>query len=143
MALRDKNKGFIVDRDENQSIGFKLPVEFEHGGVLTTKTLDAVKEDLLCLVSTEMGERPMQPTLGVKIRQFLFEPFSTEVVDQVQTSVVDSIGFWLPFVKVRNIQVNMSEQLDGDFRSTMDVKIDFSLKQDPGTLESVQITIGE
>ena len=85
----------------------------------------------------------MQPTLGIKLRQFLFEPFTEDVVFQVKNSVIDSIAYWLPFVKVNNIDVKMSDSLSGNSRSTMEIYISFSLKSDPTTLESIQITIGE
>ena len=49
----------------------------------------------------------------------------------------------MPFVQVNDIQVNMSENTTGDFLSAMDVSIDFSLKKDPTSNESVQITVGE
>ena len=144
MAIIDKNKNKIVDRDENQSIGFKLPFVLDNGwGSMTKETIEAVKQNVLNLCSTEMGERVMQPTLGIKLRQFLFEPFTEDVVFQVKNSVIDSIAYWLPFVKVNNIDVKMSDSLSGNSRSTMEIYISFSLKSDPTTLESIQITIGE
>ena len=87
MAYIDKNKKkFIADRDENQFIGFKLPFELDNGGFnsLTTETLDAVKQNLLNLLNTEMGERVMQPNLGVRIRRYLFEPYRDGVITGIQ-----------------------------------------------------------
>ncbi len=144
MAIIDKNKNKIVDRDENQSIGFKLPFVLDNGwDSMTKETLESIKQNVLNLCSTEMGERIMQPTLGIKLRKFLFEPFSEDVVFQIKNSVLESIAYWLPFVKVENIDVKMSDTLNGNFKSTMEVYISFSLKNDPTALESVQITIGE
>ena len=144
MAIIDKNKKKIIDRDENQSIGFKLPFVLDSGwDSMTTETIQSIKQNVLNLCSTEMGERIMQPTLGIKLRQFLFEPFSDDVAYQIKNSVVDSIAYWLPFVKVENIDVQMSDNQSGEGRNTMEVYISFSLKNDPTALESVQISIGE
>ena len=144
MPVLDTNKKkLVVDRDENQSIGFKLPIEFDNGyDSLTTETLEAVKQNVRNLCSTEMGERVMQPNLGVRLKQFLFEPFSQDTVVQIQDAVNESMNFWLPFVVVNNVDVKMSDNQTGDFRSVMEVSVTFSLQKDPSFLESIQIAIG-
>tara|TARA_Y100000310_G_C20010817_1_gene502862 strand:+ start:66 stop:506 length:441 start_codon:yes stop_codon:yes gene_type:complete len=146
MAYIDKNKKkFIADRDENQFIGFKLPFELDNGGFnsLTTETLDAVKQNLLNLLNTEMGERVMQPNLGVRIRRYLFEPYRDGVITGIQDSLIETFSYWLPFVTINDINVQMSERTEGTLKNTMLISVDFSLKKDPNTMESVQVTIGE
>ena len=146
MAILDKNhnKWYGVDKDENTSIGLKLPLVLDNGELASTKTtLEAVKQNVLNLCSTEVGERVMQPGLGIRLKKFLFEPFSQDLVAQIQNTVVDVMRYWLPFVKLNDIRVNMSDSNFGDFRNTMEVTIEFSLKKDPTTHESVQITVGE
>ena len=147
MAIIDQNKmknPFVNDKDENVSLGLKLPMTLDNGqDGLTKTTIDAVKQNVLNLCSTELGERVMQPNLGVRIKKFLFEPFSEELVVQVQDTIVESMNDWMPFVQLDDIKVKMSDNQTGDFRSTMEISIHFSLKQDPTTTESVQINIGE
>ena len=53
------------------------------------------------------------------------------------------MNYWLPFVQITDIRVQMSDNESGDFRSMMEVSIDFNLSRDPTTTESVQVTIGE
>ena len=43
--------------------------------------------------------------------------------------------------EINSINVKMSDSEAGDFRSTMEVSIIFTLKKDPSTQESVQITV--
>ena len=145
MAIIDKKQyTYIADRDELQSIGLKLPLNLDNGEVgLTKTTLEAVKQNVLSLCNTEAGERIMQPTLGVRLKRFLFEPFSEDVVDQIKLVIVESMNYWLPFVQITDIRVKMSDNESGDFRSMMEVSIDFNLSRDPTTTESVQVTIGE
>lgn len=150
MALIDKNKvkkPYINDRDEDIFIGLDLPLSkgFSGDGMFasTQTTLKSIQVNLKNLLNTELGERVMQPTLGVKLKRFLFEPFTEDVVQGVQQTIIDTLNYWMPFVEVNDIQVKMSDTLAGDFRSTMEVSIDFSLKKDPTTHESVQVTIGE
>ena len=91
MAIIDKTKqNWIYDRDESVSLGLKLPMTFDNGYDASTKTtLEAVKQNVLNLCSTELGERVMQPNLGVRIRQFLFEPFTEDVRVAIQNSIID------------------------------------------------------
>jgi len=135
---------YLVDRDETQAIGFYLPFNLDNGpDSMTKQTLDAVRVNLKSLILTEMGERVMQPNLGIKLRKFLFEPFTEDVVIEIKASVHETIGYWLPFVQVKNIKVKMSDNQEGDFKNLLQVSLEFSLKKDPSTTDSVQITIGD
>ncbi len=144
MAYIDKNKNkSLPDLDELQSIGFKLPIEFDNQS-LTTQTLDAVKQNLLCLLSTELGERLFQPNLGARLKRFLFEPFTQDMVTEIKAVIHDSIKLWLPFLIIKNIQVQLSEIITGntETKNTIEIQVDFSLNKNPSILESVQVTIG-
>tara|TARA_Y100000034_G_C6634699_1_gene277240 strand:+ start:43 stop:480 length:438 start_codon:yes stop_codon:yes gene_type:complete len=145
MAIIDKNAhNWIDDSNENQSIGLTLPLLLDNGQIASTKTtLEAVKQNVLNLLNTEMGERVMQPNLGIMLKRFLFEPFSNEVVDNIGSVIVEAMNHWMPFVQINDIRVKMSDNESGDFKSTMEVSVDFSLKKDNSVGESVQITVGE
>ena len=145
MAIIDKNAyNWIDDSNENQSIGLTLPLYLDNGEIASTKTtLEAVKQNVLNLLNTEMGERVMQPNLGIMLKRFLFEPFSNEVVDNIGSVIVEAMNHWMPFVQINDIRVKMSDNESGDFKSTMEVSVDFSLKKDNSVGESVQITVGE
>ena len=71
MAIIDKTKeNWIYDRDEATSIGLKLPMTLDNGYDASTKTtLDAVKQNVLNLLNTEMGERVMHPNLGIRLKR--------------------------------------------------------------------------
>ena len=146
MAIVDPSKlktPNVFDRDEAVSLGLKLPMTFDNGYDASTKTtLEAVKQNVLNLCSTELGERVMQPNLGVGIKKYLFEPFSEDLVVQVQDTIVESMNFWLPFVQLNDIRVKMSDNIDDIGRSTMEISIDFSLKQDPTSTESITLNVG-
>ena len=121
-----------------KAIGKNLIIKI-HKEASTKTTLEAVKQNVLNLCSTETGERVMQPNLGIALKKFLFEPFSEDTVFQIQNVIVESINYWLPFVVVNDIQVKMSDSE----KSTMSVSVNFSLKKDPNKHESIQISVGE
>ena len=148
MAIKDTTrKPYIEDNDENIFIGIDLPFRKSNGiegyFASTSTTIEAVKNNIRNLVNTHEGERLMQPQLGMNLRKYLFEQFSDETVFSIQNDIVDTFRNWLPFVEIQDIQVNMSSINDSIGKNTMNVTIIFNITQDPNTLESVSIEIGE
>ena len=150
MAVIDKekqNKPFLVDRDETLFVGIDLPFRIgqrgEGWGASSQTTLEAVKNNLRNLVSTEQGERLYHPSLGLPLRKYLFEPITPDTLDTIRSSIVESVNFWLPFVLINNIDINLSDNQAGNFRNLLVISISFSLKVDPTNLESITINIGE
>ena len=147
MAVIDDSKNkkpFLIDRDDDVFIGLKLPLVLDNGNDSSTKTtLEAVTTNIRTLLLTELGERVMQPTLGIQLKKFLFEQFTDETTLGVKSSIADTLGYWMPFVKINDIRVNMSDDESGTGKNTMEVAIDFSLKKDITTVESIQVNIGE
>ena len=146
MAIIDKNinNWYNVDRDEDVFIGINLPLILDNGQEASSKTtMEAVKNNLYNLCSTEQGERVMQPNLGVRLKRYLFEPFTDEVVVGIQQTITDAFAYWLPFVVIRDIDVRMSGEKNHEARSTILVSVVFALSDDPTKYESVQVTVGE
>ena len=148
MAIKDTTrKPYIEDNDENIFIGIDLPFRKSNGVegyfASTSTTIEAVKNNIRNLVNTHQGERFMQPQLGMDLRKYLFEQFSDETAFSIQNDIVDTFKKWLPFVEIQDIQVNMSDSNDAIGKNTMNVTIVFNITQDPNTLESVSIEIGE
>ena len=148
MAIKDTTrKPYIEDNDENIFIGIDLPFRKSTGTegyfASTSTTIEAVKNNIRNIINTNQGERIMQPQLGINLRKYLFEQFSDEVVFSIQNDIVDTFKRWLPFVEIQDLQVNMSNRDDSIGKNTMNVTIVFNITQDPNTLESVSIEIGE
>ena len=148
MAIKDTTrKPYIEDNDENIFIGIDLPFRKSNGVegyfASTSTTIEAVKNNIRNLVNTHQGERLMQPNLGLNLRNYMFEQFTDEAVFSIQNDIVDTFKKWLPFVEIQDIQVNMSNSDDSIGKNTMNVTIVFNITQDPNTLESVSIEIGE
>ena len=147
MAFRDtKKKPFIEDRDDNIFIGIDLPFRRSDGKegyfASTITTIEAVKNNIRNLVRTNKGERLMQPQLGLNLRNYLFEQFTDELVLSIQNDIIDVFKLWMPFVEIRDIQINMDEN-DSIGKNKMNINIVFNITRDPDTLESVQVEIGE
>ena len=145
MAIRDTyiTGSFVEDRDDNVFVGIDLPFRKSDGRdgwfASTSTTIEAVKNNIRNLLQTEQNERFFQPLLGVNLRKYIFEQVSEDNVFKIQEDILDIFKLWLPFVEIRNIRVSIK---DSD-KNTLNLFILFNIKQDPNTLESVQIEIGE
>ena len=144
MAVKDTNKTkkpYIVDRDEDVFIGLDFPLhrgDDRSGNFASTlTTLEAVKVNVRNLLQTELGERVMQPNLGIQLKRYLFEPFTEDVKIAIQNSIVDTFSVWLPFVTIVALDVEMSDA------NALKIFVEFVLNRDQDIGESVQVTIGE
>ena len=150
MAVIDTSKTkkpFIEDRDDNVFIGIDLPFRKSDGVegwfASTTTTIKAVKNNIRNLLNTHKGERFMQPNIGLNLRKFQFEQFTDELRLQIENDILDTFEFWLPFVQVRDLKVQMSDATAGSVNNNkLIISVVFNITRDPNTLESVQVEIG-
>ena len=140
MAILDRRKNrFIEDNDTRVSVGMEFPLGRSTGGdgyfTSTKTTIDAVKNNIKLLLQTHRGERVFQPNLGMDLRSLIFEPLTEDITIQIENNIVDVFSRWLPFVELRNIQVNRVDDLN-----QVNINIDFNIRRAPNSLESVQVT---
>tara|TARA_Y100001938_G_scaffold140142_1_gene207929 strand:- start:30 stop:524 length:495 start_codon:yes stop_codon:yes gene_type:complete len=145
MAIKDiSRKPYIVDNDTNIKVGIDLPIRRSSSVdgffATTSTTIEAVKNNIRNLLQTEEGERFFQPELGMNLRQLLFEHITDENLLGIQDAILDKLQFWLPFVEVRNILVLSTENTTDIGVNEIRVKIDFNIKQDPNTLDSITLS---
>ena len=144
MAIKDSSrKPYVEDNNTNIKVGIDLPIrrgDVKDGYFASTSTtIEAVKNNIRNLLQTNEGERFFQPNLGLNLRRLLFEHISNENLIGVQDSILDKMEFWLPFVEVRDIQVLTTNNTTDIGVNEIRVKILFNIKQDPNTLDSVNL----
>ena len=143
MAIPNRRvKRFVEDLDTRVSVGLDLPVARQAGDnqgyFATTKTtMDAVKNDIKLLLMTERGERLFQPFLGMNIRRFLFEQITDDTAIEIENDIVDTFQTWLPFVELRDIDVDLGDQN----RNTIKINITFNIRNAPTELQSVGVVL--
>ncbi len=106
-------------------LGAPYPITKHPLGLLRTqKGINQVKSDLLALLLTEPGERVMLPDFGTPLKQFLFEPNDTVVVEKVKDVISNSIRTWEPRIAVTAIEVLNSQSDINDVLDENDKKED-------------------
>ena len=144
MAVKDTSrKPYIQDNDTRVKVGIDLPIrrgdDLDGFFATTSTTIEAVKNNIRNLLQTEEGERFFQPNLGLGLRSLLFEHITSENLITVQDAILDKMELWLPFVEVRDIQVLSTDDSTDVGVNEIRIKINFNIKQDPNTLDSVTL----
>ena len=70
------------------------------------------------------------------MRRYLFSQITDETLVSIQDSITSTFSFWLPFVQIQNISLK-----NGTNANSIIIDILFNIKQDPNTLDSVQVSI--
>ena len=146
MAIRDTSrKPYIQDNDNNVFIGIDLPIRLgtDKQGFFasTTSTIEAVKNNIRNLLNTHKGERLMHPNMGLNLRNLLFEPNMQELDMRIQSEITDLISYWLPFVTITEIDILTADNDLDINQQTIRIDLSFFIKEDPNTLDSIQVTL--
>lgn len=130
----------VKDTEEFDSYayGITLPIKNGQNGYFEQAytTHEQAKSNLINLLLTSRGERVMQPDFGTGLKELLFEQIDDELFgDRIKTTILDSVSFWLPYVTIEDIEVEMTDEMKD--RNQANVSIQFSLGDQ---LETQEIT---
>lgn len=116
--------------------GFSLPFQIDSGtgGVAWAAGEKKLKENLIHILLTGVGERVMRPDYGGGIRQLIHDPNNEALRAIVQHQVAKSIGQWEPRVTLQEVVVTQEE-------AALIVQLNYVLRQ-TGQPQSLSVPIG-
>ncbi|MEM1255792.1 MAG: GPW/gp25 family protein [Cyanobacteria bacterium P01_H01_bin.21] len=110
--------------------GWGFPPQFNRGGstrsqvVMVQGEVD-IQQSLEIILSTQPGERLMQPNFGCELSQFVFEEIRQEVITRIKDIVSDALLYHEPRIKVDTIEVSASPAEAG----LLLIEIDYTIRQ--------------
>jgi len=123
----------------------KLPltVDTTDGYSLTKTYLEVVTQNLKNLVLTSPGERIMDPTFGVGLRNYLFRQNIGLVHQEIMLKIKQQVSKYMPFLEVE--AVIMSPYTDVDVLEDLnEIKLEIRYSIRPLNLTDIlKITVGE
>jgi|TARA_B100000035_G_scaffold113180_1_gene96050 phage baseplate assembly protein W len=123
------DKKVVTDTEEfsNQAYGITLPVQRGNNGFFASAftSFEQAKSNLKNLLLTRKGERIFQPNFGSGIHELLFEQATDDLEGRLQENITDSVNFWLPYINIDTIEVNMTDEMKD--RYTAEMKIQFTV----------------
>ena len=110
------------------------------GDVTQITDVQDIKRSVRNLVLTNRWDRPFHPEIASRVRESLFEMFTPVTINIIRNAIEDVLRIYEPRVDVTEIAVE-----DPDFnymdQNTLPIKIFFTLKNAPETLENVNVVL--
>lgn len=93
--------------------GITLPVKNGETGFFEQAftSYDQAKSNLKNLLLTKKGERIMQPNFGTGLHSLLFEQIDDTFQQKIQETITKNVNYWLPYISIKNIDVEMTNEL--------------------------------
>jgi phage baseplate assembly protein W len=91
--------------------------------LLMTSEEEDIKKSLEILLSTEIGERFLQPLYGCNLDRFVFEPMNATVSTELRLTVKRAIDLFEPRIKLLSIKLDTAMIYDG----RIDIVVDYSI----------------
>lgn len=87
--------------------GWGFPVTFTKGnnGVTLSEDEEDIRESLIILLTTSLGERVMRPDYGANMEDMLFESINVTTASMIINRLKRAILFHEPRVKVKDIDM--------------------------------------
>jgi len=96
-----------LDQSPSKAVGITLPiVKGSTGYFRQSFTTDAaIRTDLINLLLTKVGERPMNPEFGSTLYDLVFTQQSVDIESDVEDRVREAISRWMPFVNIHSVTI--------------------------------------
>ncbi len=121
------------------SIGVRFPFqESPQGGIFasTKTTADAIRSNLVSLLTTKRGHRVMNNRLFSPLYDYIFEQFDSRAEADLDRDLRDKISEFMPMVSVDNIEYNFEEEINA-----LTTKIIYKLPSLGNMRDQVSLTI--
>ena len=138
------DKKIVKDTEEfsNSAYGITLPVQRGNSGYFNQafSSFEQAKSNLKNLLLTRKGERLFQPNFGTGLHELLFEQLDNKLEAQLESTITDSVNFWLPYIDIEQIDVQMTDAMKD--LNTAEMSLKFSVSGQP-ELQEITFKVGE
>lgn len=104
----------VLDTEEFDSYAYGISSPTKRGNVMFEQTFtsfEAAKSNLRNLLLTRQGERVMQPEFGTGLHELLFGQIDEDFETNIQTTLTDSVSFWLPYITIDEITIEATDEM--------------------------------
>jgi phage baseplate assembly protein W len=94
-----------LDLNPNVAVGINLPLSGPAVFISNYTTSDALKTDLINFFLTNPGERPMNPTFGGGLRNFIFSQIEEENINGLKENIEFKLQKYFPQVGISSLNI--------------------------------------
>jgi phage baseplate assembly protein W len=108
----DAQQIYPIDFNKSAAVGVDIP--FSTPGVFKSNytTGAAIKNNLINYFLTNKGERPLNPTFGGGLRDFIFEQIALDNLNFLKERIQKDIEIFFPNIQIGNLQIFQQENLN-------------------------------
>lgn len=100
----------FLDLDEESSNKKQFFAKNTTTDLKTSTDEGAIVNSIKNIFSTSPGERILEPTFGLNLKQWLFQPLDTFTAQEIGETIVAGIEKYEPRVLVNNVNVDIDEE---------------------------------
>jgi phage baseplate assembly protein W len=95
---------------------------------------DSYSSNLLLLLLTQKNERYYEPDYGTNLLKYIFEPNDNISATQVEEEIRDTVGLYIPEVKITSVTFNWNNDEEGQPISENQLNINIQFIYTEGSL---------
>lgn len=100
---------FPIDLNNSAAVGISLPFNGPAVFKSNYQTKDSIKYNLINFFLTNPGERPLNPTFGGGIRNFIFEQIYNDNIEFLLEDISLKVRNYFPNVQIEDLNVSRNE----------------------------------
>ena len=100
---------FPIDLNNSAAVGIDLPFNGPAVFKSNYQTQDSIKYNLINFFLTNTGERPLNPSFGGGIRNFIFEKITNDDIEFLLEDISSKVSTYFPNIQVEDLNVSRNE----------------------------------
>ena len=122
-----------IDFNKSAAVGVDIP--FSAPGVFKPNftTKEAIKNNLINFFLTNPGERPLNPSFGAGLRNFIFEQIVDDNLEFLKEEIQSGLNNFFPNINVINLDILKNED-----NNEISVSMDYNI-QNTGINDSLNL----
>ena len=100
---------FPIDLNNSAAVGIDLPFNGPVVFKSNYQTKDSIKYNLINFFLTNTGERPLNPSFGGGIRNFIFEKITNDDIEFLLEDISSKVSTYFPNIQVEDLNVSRNE----------------------------------
>jgi phage baseplate assembly protein W len=104
--------------------GWRFPVQVtDDGSIALSEYEQDIREAILIILGTALGERIMRPEYGAGMHKHVFASMNTTTISLVSFEVREALIAWEPRIEVLKVEVSIADAAQGKLSVFIEYKV--------------------
>lgn len=127
----------------SEGLSPKLPLSLDpsDGYTLNKTYKEMVKQNMKMVILTAPGERMMDPTFGVGLRNYLFEQNNQITYGEIESKIRSQVAKYLSFVEILDISFNGQDANSSVVRNVLYINLTYRIVP-LDSVDALELSVG-